>query len=289
MSEVKVWAEIGINHQGSMETALTMVKKAWEAGCYGVKFQKRTPRLVLGDRYDNPRPESRHNFGDTEGEHMEAREFTLSEHVQMRSYAEKFGLEYSCSTWDIESTRQILQLNPNHIKLASPMNTNDDIINMILTANVPTYHVSLGMTTREYMKTLMTYFSGRHVVWYACTSCYPCDNRDLYLLEISAIRRMAVEMGNVDHFGFEWGFSGHHRGIAPDIAAYTIGASWFERHFTLDRTMNGSDHAASLEPEGLERLVRDLKSAEESLGLKPATGIADCEIPSMKKLRGENA
>lgn len=281
----RVWAEIGINHQGNMDIAMLMTRMASNAGCYGVKFQKRHPRTLLGDRYDTERTESRHNFGKTEGEHMEAREFTIEQHAELKSYAEGLGLAYSCSTWDMPSTLEILSLNPAHIKVASPMNQRTDILEAILEANVPVYHISLGMTTHEWRDELLEMFSGRRVVWYTCTSCYPCENADTCLKEISSISSIFYNLAEIDDSGYEYGFSGHHRGIAIDNAALALGATWFERHFTLDRTAKGTDHAASLEYAGLARLVRDLEATSSALCYRPDGGVLDCEVPSIAKLR----
>jgi N-acetylneuraminate synthase len=160
-----------------------------------------------------------------------------------------------------------------------------EIIDAILEANVPVCHVSLGMTDHRWRDELLTIFSGRRVVWYICTSCYPCENVDTCLKEISSIASIPYSFVDIDFSGYEYGFSGHHRGIAIDNAALTLGATWFERHFTLDRTMPGTDHAASLEYEGLSRLVRDLEATNSALRYRPNGGILDCEIPAIKKLR----
>jgi N-acetylneuraminate synthase len=145
-------------------------------------------------------------------------------------------------------------------------------------------HASTGMTTKDEIEDLVSFFEskGRNkdLVLYNCTSGYPVPFEDVCLLEITRLKE------NYEHRVKEIGFSGHHLGIAIDIAAYTLGATWIERHYTLDRTWKGTDHAASLEPEGIRRLVRNIKATQKALNYKDAD-ILDIEMVQRKKLKNQ--
>ena len=281
----KVIAEIGCNHKGDIEIAKEMIKIA-KIFCNAdvVKFQKRTPReLLTEEEYNSPHPDPANSYGKTYGEHREFLEFSIQQHKELKDFAERdMGILYSSSVWDMTSTRQIVSLNPALIKVPSPMSTNWEIHQYLCDNYQGEIHISTGMTTREEVEEIVTFYEkhgkNKNVVLYHCTSGYPIAFEDVRLLEIAKFKEMYGERVKAI------GFSGHHLGIAIDIAAYTLGAEWIERHFTLDRTWKGTDHAASLEPDGLRRLKRDLMATYSALKFKPDT-LLDVEREQAKKLR----
>lgn len=264
----KVIAEIGCNHKGEFETALEMIKVA-KIFCEAdvVKFQKRCNReLLTEEQYNAPHPNPWNSYGKTYGEHREFLEFTAEQHRKLMEYCKELGIVYSTSVWDMTSAKEIAALKPELIKIPSACNNNHDMLRWLCENFGGEIHVSLGMTTREEENAVVEIFEkekrNKDLVIYACTSGYPVPFKDCCLLEISRL---------VETFGDrvkEIGFSGHHNGIAIDVAAYTLGASVVERHYTLDRTFKGTDHAASLEPDGLRRLKRNLIATYDSLTCK---------------------
>ncbi len=254
-------AEIGCNHKGDFQLAFDLIKKAKECGADVAKFQKRNNKKLLGeDQYNTSHPNSSHSYGKTYGEHREFLEFTKDQHAQLKNYCEHLGIEYATSVWDTISTQEIIELNPHFIKVPSAINTNYEVLELLRDNYNGDVHVSFGMTTKEEEAKIVEFFeetnsAKNRLVLYSCTSGYPVAFEDVCLLEI--VRLKSVYSQRVK----EIGFSGHHLGIAVDLAAYTLGAVWIERHFTLDRTWKGTDHAASLEPGGLTKLCRDLNQA----------------------------
>ncbi len=283
-----VVAEIGCNHRGDVETAKEMVKMV-SIFCKApvAKFQKRTPKeLLTAEEYAAPHPNPVHSFGATYGEHREYLEFTADQHAELKQYCEELGVVYSTSVWDKTSARDVVSLNPEFIKIPSAMNTNTPLLTYLIDEYGGQIHVSTGMSTADEIDGIVDLFSARHrerdLVLYACTSGYPVPFEDVKLLDIVELReRYGETIGDV-------GFSGHHLGIAVDVAAYTLGAKWIERHFTLDRTWKGTDHAASLEPDGLRRLVRDLLATHEALGSKHGE-LLEIEIAQREKLKWKGA
>jgi len=280
----RVVAEIGCNHKGDMELAREMISiAATFARCDYVKFQKRSNReLLTPEEFATPHPNPVNAYGATYGEHREFLEFDLEQHRQLREWCMQCGVGYACSTWDLTSAREIASLEPDYIKIPSACNLDHAILNYLASEYAGDIHIALGMTTPAEIDEIVQLLHGRQitdrVVLYACTSGYPVPFDELCLLEIDEIkRRYGSQIRSV-------GFSGHHLGIAADIAAYTLGASWIERHFTLDRTWKGTDHSASLEPDGLRRLVRDLHAVERSLTRKEKA-LLDIEIPQRDKLK----
>ena len=261
-------AEIGCNHKGDIDIAVEMIKIA-KIFCEvdAVKFQKRNNReLLTEEQYNAPHPNPYHAYGATYGEHREFLEFTAEQHKFLMEKCKEFGITYSTSVWDMTSAKEIAALNPVMIKVPSACNNHYELLSWLCDNYGGEIHVSVGMTTREEEEKLVKLFEskGRNkdLVLYSCTSGYPVPFEDVCLLEISRL---------VDTYGStvkEIGFSGHHNGIAIDIAAYTLGATVIERHFTLDRTWKGTDHAASLEPDGLRRLKRNLVDTYKSLTYK---------------------
>jgi N-acetylneuraminate synthase len=277
-------AEAGCNHKGDLSVAREMIRTA-AIFCQAdaVKFQKRNSReLLTPEQYNAPHPDPCHAYGGTYGEHREFLEFSAEQHAQLKAWCEEFGLTYSASVWDLTSAKEIAALNPEFIKIPSACNNNYPLLEWLCGHYGGEIHLSLGMTTRAEEKRLVDFFTdrgrNRDLVIYACTSGYPVDFEDICLLEI---RRLIENHG---HAVKKVGFSGHHHGIAADIAAYTLGARVFERHFTLDRTWKGTDHAASVEPDGLRRLKRDLLNIRKALTYK-ASEILPVERIQREKLK----
>jgi N-acetylneuraminate synthase len=251
-----------------------------------VKFQKRNVReLLTPEQYDAPHPNPDFSYGETYGAHREFLEFDLEQHKELKSLCESFGLEYTTSVWDLTSAKEIASLQPKLIKIPSASNNNFPMLEWLCENYVGEIHVSFGMTTQEEEEEIVKLFEqkGRNqdLVVYSCTSGYPVPFKDVCLLEIS---RLKEKYGNRVK---EIGFSGHHNGIAIDVAAYVLGATTFERHFTLNRTWKGTDHAASLEPDGMRKLKRNLMVTQEALAYKTKE-ILDIEQVQRDKLKYRN-
>lgn len=263
-----VVAEIGCNHMGQMEIAKELIEMA-AIFCKvdAVKFQKRCNRELLSkEQYDAPHPVSYNSYGETYGQHRDFLEFSMNQHQQLKEYCEKFGLIYSSSVWDMTSAKEIASLNPAFIKIPSACNNHFTMLEWLCVHYKGEIQASLGMTTLAEESVLIEFFR-RHgrlsdLTIMACTSGYPVPDEDMCLLEIKRLKETyGSQVKNI-------GFSSHHAGIALDVAAYTLGAVVFERHYTLNRTWKGTDHAASLEPDGLRRVKRNLLSAQKALTYK---------------------
>ena len=282
----KVIAEVGCNHKGDMEIAREMIMIAATV-CKAdiIKFQKRNPKEMLTkEEYETPHPNPIFAYGPTYGAHREALEFSQNQHKLLKGWCEQFGAEYSSSVWDVTSAKEIAELKPKRIKVPSACNLNLPLLKVLTSEFVGEIHVSLGMTTLEEEERIVDFFKGqgrnRDLVLYACTSGYPVAFDEIGLKEITRLReRFGEEVAGI-------GFSGHHLGIAADISALTLGVSFIERHFTLDRTWKGTDHAASLEPDGLRRLARDVRHVSKALTHKDAE-ILPVEQIQREKLKSE--
>ena len=271
MTEFKkpyVIAEIGCNHKGEMEIAKELIKIA-KIFCNvdAVKFQKRNnTELLTEEQYNAPHPNASNSYGDTYGAHREFLEFDVNQHAELKQYCESIGITYSTSVWDTTSAKEIASLHPEFIKIPSACNNNFDMLGWLCDHYQGEIHISTGMTTKDEADTLVDYFvkKGRNkdLVLYNCTSGYPVPFEDVCLLDINLLKQKYGDI--VKHIGF----SGHHLGIAVDVAAYTLGANIIERHYTIDRTWKGTDHAASLEPMGLRKLARDLNAVHSALSFK---------------------
>lgn len=287
MRRAKVIAEIGCNHKGDMDTAKEMIKIA-KIFCNAdsVKFQKRNNKELLSkQQYNSPHPNPVNAYGETYGKHREFLEFTKEQHKELKDFCKEFEIEYSTSVWDLTSAKEIAELTPNFIKIPSACNNNYDLLEWLCLKYEGEIHVSVGMTTPNEIDALINFFikyrRNKDVVLYSCTSGYPVPFEDISLLEI---KRLSEKYGDIVK---EIGFSGHHLGIAVDVVAYALGATVIERHYTLDRTWKGTDHAASLEPDGLRRLVRDLRAVQKSLTYKNKD-ILDIEMVQREKLKFRN-
>lgn len=280
----RVIAEIGCNHKGEMAIARDLIESAARfAKADFVKFQKRCNReLLTEEEYHAPHPNPANSFGETYGAHREFLEFDPDQHRQLIRWCEEFGIGYSTSVWDITSAQEMAALNPAMLKVPSACNLNFEMLEFLAREYAGEIHISLGMTTpaeqEEVVCLLERLDVHQRVVLYACTSGYPVPFAQVCLLEITRLRDLYAERVK------DIGFSGHHLGIAVDVAAITLGAHWVERHFTLDRTWKGTDHPASLEPDGLRKLVRDVRAVATALTYKPSA-ILDIEAPQRAKLK----
>ena len=280
----RIIAEIGCNHKGDIEIAKEMIHvAAYFCKVDVVKFQKRCNReLLTEEEYNTPHPNPANSYGATYGEHREFLEFTQEQHRYLKAWCEENRIVYSTSVWDMTSAREIVQLNPKLIKIPSACNLNFSMLEWLALNYSGQIHLSFGMTTRQEEEAIVRLLEGHgaagRTVLYSCTSGYPVEFKDICLMEIS---RLQKTFGNRVS---EVGFSGHHLGIAVDIAALTLGATWIERHITLDRTWKGTDHAASLEPDGLRRLTRDMRNVSLALRYKD-TELLPVEEVQRKKLK----
>ncbi len=261
-------AEAGCNHMGSMEIAKELIYvAAYYCKADAIKFQKRCPRELLTlEQYNAPHPNPVNSYGKTYGEHREFLEFTVEQHAQLKKWCEEAGITYATSVWDMTSAKEIASLEPEYIKIPSACNTHFEMLQWLCENYRGEIQLSFGMTSHEEEEQIVRLFEqngrAKDLVLFNCTSGYPVPYKDICLLEINRMREMYEDRVKAI------GFSGHHLGTAVDIAAYTLGASIIERHYTLDRTWKGTDHAASLEPDGVRQLVRDLNAVHDSLTYK---------------------
>lgn len=282
----KVISEIGCNHMGSMEIAKELILLSKQCGATFAKFQKRNNKeLLTEEQYNTPHPVPYNSYGDTYGAHREFLELNQTQHADLKQYAESIGIEYSTSVWDVTSAAEIIELNPILIKVPSACNNNFRLLERLRDQYSGEVHISFGMTTHAEEEEVIKFFEEKdqaqnRLVIYSCTSGYPVPFKDVCLMEINRLYQQYSDRVK------EIGFSGHHLGIALDVAAYTLGARWIERHFTKDRTWKGTDHAASLEVPGLQKLVRDLEHTYAALGYK-SSEILDIEAVQREKLKNK--
>ncbi|TNF32242.1 MAG: N-acetylneuraminate synthase [Deltaproteobacteria bacterium] len=280
----KVIAEIGCNHMGKMEIAFDLIQQAAKlCGADVVKFQKRTNKELLSpEEYNRPHPVPQNAYGPTYGAHREFLELDQAQHRDLKAYCEEQGIVYSTSVWDLTAAKEMAALEPKLLKVPSACNLNKELMSFLCDEFAGEIHVSTGMTTLDEVARVVELVESKgrakDTVLYACTSGYPVPFEDIALGEIVRLK---------ERFGSTLkaiGFSGHHLGIAADVAAMVLGAEWIERHFTGDRTWKGTDHAASLEPMGMRKLVRDLHNVSKALTVK-ASPILPIEEVQRAKLK----
>ena len=274
-------AEIGCNHKGDLDIAKELIQLASQSGADYAKFQKRNPsELLTEEQFNAPHSVPYNAYGDSYGKHREFLEFNIDQHRELKAYCEEQGIAYACSVWDMRSAEEIVSLDPDYIKVPSACNNHDELMIYLIENYSGAIHISLGMTNSGEEARILEIFNGveDRLVLYACTSAYPVQFEDIHLLEILRLQE------NYSSKLKAIGFSGHHLGIAIDLAAYTLGAEWIERHFTKDRTWKGTDHAASLEPAGLSKLSRDLNACYTSLSYKK-DDILSVELEQREKLK----
>ena len=280
----RVIAEIGCNHKGDFNIALELLKLAKECGADVAKFQKRNNKeLLTEDQYTAKHPNQANSYGNTYGAHREFLEFTVAQHQKLREYCDSIDLEYSTSVWDVTSAKEMITFNPSLLKVPSACNSHFEMLKVLRDEFKGEVHLSFGMTTQKEEKEIVAFFEETNqakdrLVIYSCTSGYPVPFNNVCLLEVERLRN--EYKGRVKDIGF----SGHHLGIAIDNAAFALGATWVERHFTKDRTWKGTDHAASLEPAGMRKLCRDLKATYDALSYKDSE-ILEIEQVQRDKLK----
>lgn len=267
-----VIAEIGINHNGDLEIAHKLIAAAMIAGCEGVKFQKRTIDVVytkeeLAKPRENP-------FGDTNGDLKRGLEFGLDEYRSIDEYCTSHNIMWFASCWDEASVDFIEQFNPPCYKIASASLTDDNLLRHNRTTGKPII-LSTGMSTIEQIDHAVEVLGTEDLIILHCTSTYPSKPEELNLACIKTLK---------EHYDVPIGYSGHEIGLATSLAAAVLQACLIERHITLDRAMWGSDQAASVEPHGFARMVRDIRACESAIG-NGIKQVYDSEKPIIDKLR----
>lgn len=265
-------AEIGINHNGDVGIAKKLIDVASFTGCDAVKFQKRTVELVYSpEELRKPRPNP---FGETNGDLKRGLEFGLKEYSEIDEYCRQKGILWFASCWDHLSVDFIAQFNPPCFKIASATLTDDELLRCIRKKGKPIL-LSTGMSTMEQIDHAVAVLGKEDLILLHSTSTYPSKNEELNLKMILTLRA---------RYDVPVGYSGHEVGLPSSMVAVVLGAQVLERHITLDRAMTGSDQAASVEPHGLMRLVRDCRLVPAFLG-DGIKRIYESEKPVLEKLR----
>jgi sialic acid synthase len=264
----KVIAEIGCNHKGGIEIAKELISMAKESGAGYVKFQKRNNKeLLTKEQYNAAHPVPENSYGASYGEHRDFLEFNVSQHKELREYCDRIGIVYSTSVWDVTSAKEMITFEPEFLKVPSACNNNFKMLKVLRDDFSGQVQLSIGMTTKKEVEEIVSFFeetdqAKSRLLIYSCTSGYPVPAKDVALLEINWLYENYGDRVN------EIGFSGHHLGVALDVAAYVLGARWIERHFTKDKTWKGTDHSASLEKKELTQLVDNLHDIYHALHYK---------------------
>ncbi|PZQ91939.1 MAG: N-acetylneuraminate synthase [Leifsonia xyli] len=271
---VYVIAEIGLNHNGSVELAKQLIDVAADAGAQAVKFQKRTPEISTPEHMREVRRET--PWG--EMSYLEYRyrvEFDREQYIEIGDHATMRGLDWFASPWDVPAVEFLEELGVVAHKVASASVTDHDMLRALAATGKPVI-LSTGMSTLEQIDAAIDILGTEKLVVLHATSTYPLPPEEANLRAIQTLQAR--------YAGVPVGYSGHERGLQISLAAVALGAVAVERHITLDRTMWGSDHAASLEPTGLEHLVRDIRIIGDALG-DGVKRVFPGEIAPMEKLR----
>ena len=274
-TKIQIVAEIGCNHMGQLNLAKLMIDQAKIAGADYVKFQKRDNKNLLSKKqYYAKHPLQHNSFGKTYGEHREYLEFNTNTHKKIFQYCNKRKIKYSCSVWDMNSAKEISKICKQYIKIPSATNLNFEVLDFLCSKYFGDIHVSTGMTSADEIDKIFEFIKKRkrlrNLVLYSCVSAYPANIEDVCLLDIKKLTEKYGEYIKAI------GFSGHHRGVSIDNCTILLGATWIERHFTFDRTAKGTDHAASLELDGLTKLKNRVDETLLALNYKPKK-ILKCE------------
>lgn len=267
-----ITAEIGINHNGSLALAKRLIDLAVSVRCDAVKFQKRTVDVVYSKEELAKERES--VFGTTNGDLKRGLEFGYDEYKEIDEYCKEKGIIWYASCWDKGSVDFIEQFNPPCYKIASASLTDDELLKYTKAKDKPIF-LATGMSTMEQIDHAVEILGKENLIIYHCTSTYPTDNSEINLKVIPVLK---------ERFDCPIGFSGHEKGIFPTILSTVVGACAVERHITTDRTLWGSDQAASLEFDGLNRIVRDIRQVKTLMG-DGVKKVYDSELPIIKKLR----
>jgi len=267
-----VVAEIGINHNGSLETAKQLIDAAVAAGCDAVKFQKRSIEVVYSaEELARPRESP---FGVTNGDLKRGLEFGADQYAEIDRYCADKNILWFASCWDEASVDLIEQFKPPCYKIASASLTDDNLLRHHRTTGRPLI-MSTGMSTLAQIDHSVEVSGQRDLVLLHTTSTYPSAITELNLRAIPRLR---------ERYNVPIGYSGHEVGLYTTLAAVVLGACMVERHITLDRAMWGSDQSASVEPQGFARLVKDIRAVETALG-DGVKQVYPSEVPIMQKLR----
>ena len=270
---VYIIAEIGINHNGDIEIAKQLMDVAVETGCDAVKFQKRTPEICVPEEQKSiPRETPWGSM--TYFEYKKRIEFEQPEFEQIDAYAKKIGIDWFASPWDVPSVDFLEGFNVPCQKIASACLTDSELLTAVNKTKTTTI-LSTGMSSIEEIDKAVSLLNNVPLAIAQATSTYPAEASELNLRAIQTF---------AEKYKVPVGYSGHERGLQVTIAAVALGATFIERHITLDRSMWGTDHSASLEPEGLKKLVRDIRIIELALG-DGKKKVYDSEIPIRAKLR----
>jgi len=267
-----VIAEIGINHNGDVELAKRLISVAVAGGCGAVKFQKRTVDVVYSAaELARPRESP---FGETNGDLKRGLEFNEEQYGEIDRYCREVRMPWFASCWDEASVDLIEKFAPPAYKIASASLTDDNLLRHTRATGRPII-LSTGMSTIEQVDHAVEVLGTNDLILMHTCSTYPSAYAELNLRVIGTLR---------ERYGIPVGYSGHETGLPSSVAAVALGACIVERHITLDRAMWGSDQAASLEPNGINRLVRDIRLVEASMG-SAEKSVAPSEVPIMQKLR----
>jgi sialic acid synthase SpsE len=270
---VYIIAEIGINHNGDIAIAKQLMDVAVETGCDAVKFQKRTPEICVPEEQKSiPRETPWGTM--TYFEYKKRIEFEQPEFEQIGAYAKKIGIDWFASPWDVPSVDFLESFNVPCQKIASACLTDSELLTAINKTKTTTI-LSTGMSSIEEIDKAVSLLNNVPLAIAQATSTYPAEASELNLRALQTF---------AEKYKVPVGYSGHERGLQVTIAAVALGATFIERHITLDRSMWGTDHSASLEPEGLKKLVRDIRIVELALG-DGKKKVYDSEIPIRAKLR----
>jgi len=267
-----VIAEIGINHNGSLDIAKKLILRSYVAGCDAVKFQKRTVEDVYSPEELAMTRES--PFGTTNGDLKRGLELSRESYNEIDRYCAELGIMWFASCWDLKSLDFMEKSTPPCHKVASPMLTNIELLKGIKRTGRPVI-MSTGMSTLGQIDKAVDILGRNNIVLLHTTSTYPSKLEELNL---NVLKNLAWR------YRCPIGYSGHEVGIVPSVAAVVMGAKVVERHVTLDRAMWGTDQAASVEPLGIERLVKYIHDIETCMG-DGIKRIYDSEVPIMRKLR----
>jgi N-acetylneuraminate synthase len=271
-----VCAEIGINHNGDVNIAKRLIDAAALAGCDAVKFQKRTPELCVPDHQKNLTRETPWGVM-TYMEYRRRMEFGPDALGAIDRYCKDKGIAWFASYFDAPSLESMAQFDTPAIKIPSCALTDDDLLIGARKTGKPII-LSTGMSTWDQITRAVGIVGRDNLILLHTTSTYPCNPAELNLTMVNTLAR---------EFGVPVGYSGHEVGLQTTVAAVTLGACFVERHITLDRAMWGSDQAASVEPGGFSRLVRDIRVVEQAMG-DGVKRVYDSEIPVMQRLRRVN-
>ena len=272
-----VIAEIGINHNGDLDMAKQLIDVAIVAGCDAVKFQKRTPELCVPLEQRDLTRETPWGVM-TYLEYRERIEFGLAEYTEIDRYCTERGIDWFTSSWDPLSVDFVERFDPICYKIASASLTDDELLDRLVATGRPLI-LSTGMSTIDEIRHAVERLPTDRLLVAHSTSTYPCKPEELNLRMIESLRQ---------EFGCPIGYSGHEVGLQTTVAAVALGANFVERHITLDRAMWGSDQAASIEPGGLMRLVRDIRIIEAAVG-DGVKHLYNSELPSRARLRRAGA